>query len=320
MKVLAFCLLLFLGGVSAYVYMDGQTTTVDDLWLEEVTAEKALNWVKDENIRTTSILEQNPQFVKIQEEAEAILTSDDKLLRGGQFDGYFYNLYRGKTAVKGIWRRQAWEDYKNQADKWENLLDLDQLAKKEQKSWVYKGSDCRKENQRCLLVLSDGGGDASHVREFDLTTKTFVEDGFITPESKSGVEWYDNDTVLLANTFGENSVTDSGYSLTIKVWKRGTSYTEAKEIFRGKKEDVSTYSFSVKDGEKVHYFVGRSPSFFTSAYYYLKGEEAVPLNLPEDVSFRAIMNNQLVLSPTHRSLWNEGWGLGCYGFGQGPRR
>ncbi len=45
--------------------------------------------------------------------------------------------------------------------------------------------------KRALLSLSRGGADASVVREFDLATKAFVEDGFRLPEAKSQVAWRD---------------------------------------------------------------------------------------------------------------------------------
>ena len=78
------------------------------------------------------------------------------------------------------------DSYKSENPKWETILDIDLLAKAENKNWVWRGSDCLAPDfTKCLISLSNGGKDASVVREFDITTKSFVEGGFISPEAKA---------------------------------------------------------------------------------------------------------------------------------------
>jgi prolyl oligopeptidase len=40
------------------------------------------------------------------------------------------------------------------------------------------------------------------VREFDLTTKSFVDGGFNLPEGKQNTEWLDPDTLIMTRDWG----------------------------------------------------------------------------------------------------------------------
>ena len=67
------------------------------------------------------------------------------------------------------------------------MLDIDALAAAEGKEWVYKGSSCLPPEMRyCMISLSDGGKDATVMREFDMQTGTFVENGFVIDSESQG--------------------------------------------------------------------------------------------------------------------------------------
>src|SRR3546814_8705355 len=122
---------------------------------------------------------------------------------------------------RGIWRRTTLEEYRKDEPKWETLLDLDALNKAEGENWVWHGADClRPDYTRCLVALSRGGADADVTREFDLTTKKWVEGGFQRPEAKGSLGWIDRDTVYVATDFGPGSMTESGYARIVKEWQR----------------------------------------------------------------------------------------------------
>src|SRR3546814_2139658 len=112
-----------------------------------------------------------------------------------------------------MWRGTTIEEYRKDEPKWETLLDLDALNKAEGENWVWHGADClRPDYERCLVALSRGGADADVTREFDLTTKQWVEGGFQRPEAKGSLGWIDRDTVYVATDFGPGSMTESGRS------------------------------------------------------------------------------------------------------------
>jgi len=88
------------------------------------------------------------------------------------------------------------------------VLDLDSLARTEKANWVWQGTTCAEPaEQRCLLFLSDGGEDANTVREFDLGSRSFVENGFSLPKGKQRVAWTSADTILVAREWQSGELT-----------------------------------------------------------------------------------------------------------------
>ena len=282
---------------------DPSSDDANDLWLEEVEGERALAWVRGENERTLADLEADPRYAGNEAAAMTILTSDERIPYGRVRDGMVYNFWQDDTHVRGIWRRTSLESYATEDPEWETVLDFDQLAKDEDKNWVFKGSDCFRppgsDRYVCLLALSDGGKDAVVHREFDLETKTFVEDGFITPEAKQGITWVDADTVLVSTDWGEGTMTESGYPFVVKRWRRGTPLEEAEEVLRGDATDVAAWPLAlVKDDGSVMQGVVESETFFTSSYWWTPddGRDPVKIPLPPKSSLNGIYRGWFLVS------------------------
>ena len=192
------------------------------LWLEEVSGEKALGWVKAQNEQSLAELA-TPEHAALKQRLLAIYDSKARIPHVGKKGKLFYNFWRDEGHVRGIWRRTTLQGYRAKAPRWETVLDIDALAKAENENWVYQGNTClRPKYERCLLSLSRGGGDAVVVREFDTRKKEFIKDGFTLPEAKSQVAWKDEDTIFVGTDFGPGSLTSSGYPRIVKEWKRGT--------------------------------------------------------------------------------------------------
>ena len=105
---------------------------------------------------------------------------------------------------------------------WQTVLDVDAFAEAEGQDWVFHGATVLpRSNDRAILRLSRGGGDAVALREFDLLTCAFVADGFSLQDAKSDVAWIDRDTLLLSSAWGDGMATASGYARTVRVWRRG---------------------------------------------------------------------------------------------------
>jgi len=198
-----------------------ETAPVDpNLWLEEVEGEKALDWVRAQNERTLAELQTDPRYAGFEAAALDALNSRERIPYGAVRDGWVYNFWQDDVNVRGLWRRTSLLSYETAEPEWETIVDFDQLSADEGKNWVYKGADCLRQTgkpaRHCLVSLSDGGKDAVINREFDLSTQTFVQDGFVTPEAKQGVAWVDADTLLIASDWGDGTVTDSGYPFIVK--------------------------------------------------------------------------------------------------------
>ena len=187
--------------------------------LEGVETPSSLAWVKAQNDKTLPVLSGDPRFQGLQADALKILSSHDRIATPDFIGRTVFNFWQDQTHVRGVWRRTSLESYKSADPQWETVIDLDALAAAEGKNWIWKGADCRpKTHDRCLVNLSNGGKDAVTVREFDLTTKTFVDPaagGFVLPESKQTLEWLDADTLILTRDWGPGTTTDSGYGFVI---------------------------------------------------------------------------------------------------------
>ena len=275
------------------------------LYLEEVLGDEALSKVRQWNERSKQRLESDPRFQSLESQANEILNSKDKIPYASYRNGKMYNFWQDETHVRGLWRSTTLESYLTDEPSWETILDFDILAEDEGKNWVFAGSTVlSSDNSKCFINLSDGGKDARLIREFDITNKCFVEDGFITEESKGHCAWLDADTLLIGADFGEGSMTDSGYPMIAKLWKRGTNLADATELMRGEKADVSvqTYALDLSDSQS-EILVRRGITFYTSETYWLPRDTLKPVKLPipEKSDLNTEFKGQLLISI------NEDW-------------
>ena len=267
------------------------------LWLEEIQGERALAQVDEWNADTEAVLTATPEYPLAKAWAKQILDDDRQIAMPTAIYGdRVANLWRDADNPRGIWRIASLESYRSGAPEWRTLIDVDKLGEVEGESWVWHGADClAPEYRRCLVSLSPGGTDADVVREFDLTTGQFVEGGFALPQAKSSVAWFDEDTLFVGTDEGEGTLTDSGYPRLVKLWQRGSEFSSARLIAEGDRKDVSIGGFSVLDGETRWRFVNRSPSFWTNRVELVRDDgTTVPLPLPEDAEFEAVLEGQVI--------------------------
>lgn len=253
------------------------------LWLENVTGERALEWVGQRNADTTAELTGSPRFTELKSEILDSLDADDRIPYVFRRAAYLYNFWQDSTHPRGLWRRTTLAEYRTENPAWELLLDLDALAEQEGENWVWKGSTTLRPDHRLALVkLSRGGADAVVVREFDLETLRFVEDGFVLPEAKTRIGWIDEDSVYVGTDFGPDSLTASGYPRLAKLWRRGTPISDAVTVYEAKTSDIAVSASHDPTEGFERDLVVRSVSFFTQEYYLREGEELRRIDVPDD--------------------------------------
>ncbi|MFW0783229.1 prolyl oligopeptidase family serine peptidase [Gordonia sp. CPCC 206044] len=263
-------------------------TTDPYLWLEEVTGDRPLDWVRAHNQPTVDTLTTSDRFAALEAETLEILDTDDRIpyvTRRGEF---LYNFWRDAANPKGLWRRTTLESYRSDRPDWDVLIDVDTLAADEDENWVWAGATVLRPDYRHALVsLSRGGADATVVREFDLETRQWVPEGFVLPENKSSISWIDADNVYVGTDFGEQpdggpSLTTSGYPRVVKRWTRGTPLDDAVTVFAGEVDDVSIgASFDKTPGYPRH-FATRATDFFNALLYELRDDEPILVDVPTD--------------------------------------
>jgi prolyl oligopeptidase len=275
------------------------------LWLEDVTGEKPLAWVKERNAESTAALTRRAGFVELGDRLLRILDSKDRIPFVEKSGDFYYNFWRDDRNKRGLWRRTTLDEYRKADPKWETVLDLDALAGAEQENWVWRGATFLKpSHDRCLLLLSRGGADATVVREFDPMAKQFVAEGFTLPEAKSQVGWKDRDTLLVGTDFGPGSLTSSGYPRVAKEWRRGTPLSEARVVFEGKPEDMAVTAFRTTEKGYEREFVSRRPTFFTGELFHRKDGTLVKLEVPDDARAAGVSRDLLFVEL--RTPWAVG--------------
>jgi prolyl oligopeptidase len=254
-------------------------------WLEDVTGDKPVAWVKERDAESRKELEAKPGFEALRERLTAIYNSRERIPYPSKRGAFVYNFWQDDVHPRGIWRRTTLEEYRKAEPAWEVVLDIGKLSDQENVKWVWKGADCLfPDYRRCLISLSRGGADAVEVREFDAVDKCFVKDGFFSPESKQDIAWRDKDTLYVARDFGAGSLTTSGYPRVVKEWKRGTPLDHAKTVHEGEVADVGSTPWTVHEPGRRYEGIHRAITFYESEDFLREDEHWIRLDKPRDAT------------------------------------
>lgn len=262
---------------------------VDDpyLWLEDITGDDALDWVRRHNEPTLAEL-RDERFEQMRAEALEVLDTDARIPYVRRRGDFLYNFWRDAANPRGLWRRTTLDSYRTDAPDWEVVIDLDTLAADEDENWVWSGVKViEPDHSLALITLSRGGSDAAVVREFDMRTSEFVADGFQVPEAKTQISWEDENTVLIGTDWGEDSLTESGYPRLVKRWRRGTPLDDAETLFSGSRTDVLVAAGRDRTPGFERTLLSRAVDFFNDEVYELRDGEFIRIDAPTDATVSA---------------------------------
>jgi prolyl oligopeptidase len=254
------------------------------LWLEDILGDEALDWVRARNEPTVAEFS-GDDFERMRTQALEVLDTDARIPYVRRRGDYLYNFWRDAANPRGLWRRTTLDSYRSDTPDWDVLLDLDELSRVDDENWVWGGANViYPEHTRALVSLSRGGSDAAIMREFDMATREFVDEGFTLPEAKSGFSWEDPDTLLIGTDFGEGSLTESGYPRIVKRWHRGQSVADAQTVFEGSAGDVIVATGIDRTPGFERTMLRRAIDFFNDQVYELRGDELIRIDAPTDAS------------------------------------
>ena len=301
-------------GLSAFAgntHAEETTPVTDDThaWLEDVTGEKQLQWVRTQNAKAEAEIAATPDFKQLESRILKMLDSDAQIPYVQKIGGHYYNFWKDSGHERGIWRRTTLEEFRKPNPAWETIIDLDALNKAEgladDKKWVWHGASClRPEYTRCLVSLSRGGADADVTREFDIDTRQWVKDGFFRAEAKGALGWKDADTVYVFTDFGPGSMTPSGYPRIVKEWKRGTPLSAARVVYEGTNEDMYIAAYHDDTPGFERDFVSRTIAFYNDELYLRSVDgKLAKIDVPNSVS-KGVVREWLTLEL--REPWEVG--------------
>ena len=254
------------------------------LWLEDVSGEKSMSWVQDQNAKIRPVIEKDAGFQPLLERFTEIATSRERIPAISKLGPFVYNFWQDAANPRGLWRRTTLAEYRKAQPAWEEVLDLDKLSAAEKEQWAWKGASCLyPKYERCLLSLSRGGSDAVEVREFDLAKKEFVAGGFRLPESKGGVAWIDQDSIYVSRDFGPGTMTRSGYPRQVKRLKRGQAIADAAPVFEVSEQDVGAWPSVTHEKDSRVEMMTRVISTRRNEGFVVRDGKLVKLDLPDTV-------------------------------------
>ncbi|HZS54608.1 MAG TPA: hypothetical protein VFA65_09410, partial [Bryobacteraceae bacterium] len=284
----------------ACIWAGAQTlveTTDKYKWLEDVTSERSLAWVKAENARTDKTLKADPLYAQLQAAALKVLESPQRLPDPDLNGPNIYNTWQDSNHMQGILRRTSVSYYLTADPHWQTVLDYDALSKQDSQKWVQHGRTCLYPgNDLCMMELSAGGEDAATLREFNLESGRFVQNGFVLPRSKQAIDWIDKDSLLVARDWGPGTMTKSGYPFVVKLWRRGQPLNTAKEIYRGMATDMDAGPMVMHDanGHQLT-FVIRRLNFFEAELFLLLPQGVIKAALPRKADLVGMVSGQLIV-------------------------
>ncbi|AMX02463.1 prolyl oligopeptidase family serine peptidase [Microbulbifer thermotolerans] len=275
------------------------------LWLENVDGDRAIEWVKEQNAETQSTLAESDLYKSLYADALAALSSKDRLPEITQKGDWLYENHHSEKNPRGLYRRIQADKFDRGNDQWETVLDIDALSRTEDKKWVFKGMDCQDKAQtRCLVALSEGGGDAVELREFNARDKKFVKDGFFSPMAKQSAVWIDADHLLIASARGEDAATDSGYARKAKIWRRGEPLAKAEVLLEVPKLSAWLSPDAVGSGDQRTIILNEGLDFWHSRTFAYRDNKTLPLALPQTAVIKGALGDSLVV------MLNEDWKVG----------
>lgn len=274
------------------------------LWLEEVEGPEALAWVEARNAETLARYS-DATMVADRDAALAILDRKDKIALVTRRGGLLYNVWRDADHPLGLWRRTDEASYRAGTPAWEILIDIDALAAAEGEDWVWSGATLiPSTHDRALVKLSRGGGDAVVIREFDLSARSFVPDGFTLAEAKGHADWLDRDTLMLSSALGEGMATRAGYPRTVRLWRRGTDPLAAPILCETAPENMGLWG-GVEHGGATERVVFMERTGFFDGHVHLgdRTGASVTLDVPSDAEV-SLRGEHLAVRT--RSAWATG--------------
>ena len=214
---------------------DAELSTGNDpyLWLEDITSERSLAWVRAKTPPLGSwerLVTSNPAATLIGDlQFEERIPHVDK--HGARY------FWRDATHVRGLCGERRWKSIKRPIRHGKPCLTWTGWRMAGDENWVWKGCDVRPTYDRALIFSPAAERTPSSCGNLTWTQENYPRWIFL-PEAKTGATWRNRDTLYVGTDFSPGSLTLSGYPRIVKEWDR-SSMDKARIVFEGETQDVS---------------------------------------------------------------------------------
>ena len=287
----------FVANAIAVSALAGSAARDPYLWLEEVDGARAMSWVRSQNETTLTELRTDPAYKQTRAAAEQIVRFKDTIPRDQVVGNFVYNFQHSVANPFGVWRRSDAASYLKSRANWQVLLDLDAHNSRQRTAYTWRSAKCfPPELVKCLVFLNATTGRNVVVKEFDVSTNSFVSKGFEVGEADTEAEWIDPDTLLISTNWGRGSLTRSGKPRFVKVWSRGQNLYSAETIYVGDPSDigVSPKAIFSANGRVSLFAVRQQTPNATQVFHIDESRKPMRLTVPETAEFKGILNRQAI--------------------------
>ncbi len=268
--------------IDSPTYPDRNATHDEWQWLEDIYGPQQLAWVDAQNDRTVQAFDA-ASFDYLRARILEVLDSSDRIPAVSRHGDWLYNLWKDADHPRGLWRRTTLDSYRTDDPDWDVLLDVDALGRSEGAELVFVGADLLyPEYDRALVFISPDGGDAFEVREFDLLSRTFLDDGFRVPSAKTGASWGDRDTVLISTDFGDGTMTTSSYPRQVRRWRRGEPLLDATLVHEVPSDHMGVWATHDHTEGYERDLIGDRVDFWRGENLVVRGGQPERIDVPVD--------------------------------------
>jgi prolyl oligopeptidase len=99
------------------------------LWLEDVSGDRSMTWVKAENAKTDAVLQKDPRYQANFDDALKLAEDPRRLAAPGLRGDQVYNNWRDASNPRGLLRKTTVADYLTETPHWTTVIDFDALGK-----------------------------------------------------------------------------------------------------------------------------------------------------------------------------------------------
>jgi prolyl oligopeptidase len=262
-------------------------TEVDDFqWLEPPKEAAALKWATTQTDVTRSALSAKPIYTTVAAELQTVLGANAPPPEYSLLGGKAIRFRRDAAHPHGV-LEMAVRDAGGAPGEWKLVLDVGALRAAEAKPYELHWSNAQSlclapAFDRCLLMLSPGGGDQVELREFDLLRAQFVKDGFRTAASRAQAAWLSRNRVLIEHTLTDEPRTVAGWPTQVHLWSRGTKLESAPVVVRGMPSDAILQLAAVGEGSKRTGVITRAIDYSTFEFKLVEPTgKVVAVDLPQ---------------------------------------